>query len=225
MIEMNPFYAYESSVGPVFDVATWSRSKAWSMAVAALVFAAAIAAAMIFAWQPTLLMEKPPEFLTSFHEETLKLAKEHPWAAYGGSVGVGLFGLLMLAGASASVIDATSGDHYFRVGPGGISLSVPQGLDPAKLCLAFGRLELEIPMDELANWTIVQNKRLGSMSQNTGNTTAYLKIRTVGGKRQQISLDGFREPAHVIRSKINDALQMVPADFSQPAEEFESPLA
>jgi hypothetical protein len=33
MIEMNPFYAHESPVGPVFDVATWSPRKAVSMSV------------------------------------------------------------------------------------------------------------------------------------------------------------------------------------------------
>ena len=76
-----------------------------------------------------------------------------------------------------------------------------------------------MPFDQLADWQIVQHKRFGSMSRNTGNIMAFFKIRTVDGRREEFDLDGFREPAHVIHSKINDALQMVPAQFGPPTEE------
>ncbi len=218
MIEMSPFYAHDSAVGPVFDVATWSRGKAWSMAVFAFLFGALVATALVFAWKPTLLLEKPPEFIASFHQETLKLQKEHPWAALGGTAFVALVGLLALAGSCASVLDALTGDYHFRAGPGGISLRVPHGLDLSKFGLVFKKLELELPMEQIHQWTIVQHKQLGSMSRSAGNIMAFLKIRTVDGKREEFNLDCFREPSHVIQSKINDALEMVPAQFGPPPD-------
>ncbi len=213
MIEMSPFYSHQSAVGPVFDVATWSRGKTWFMAAAALLFGLLVVAAMVFAWQPTLLLDTPPEVLAGFHEETVKLAKENPWVAYGGSAVVGLIAFFSLAASLASAVDAIRGGYYFRAGPGGISLRVPHGLDFSKLCLAFKRLEVDLHMDQLDDWTIVQHKQFGSMSRNSGNVMAFLKIRMANGKKEEFNLDCFREPSFVIHSKINDALQMVPAQF------------
>ena len=220
MIEMSPFYAHDSSVGPVFDAATWSPGRSLWMGIVAFGFGVVITVAIIAAWTPTLLVDKPPQVLTDFHDETLKLAGEHPWIAYGGSVLAGLFALVVLAASCACAMDAASGDYYLRVGPGGISLRVPHGLDPARLFLASAKREADIPMDELDDWTIVQNKQLVSLSRNAGNVSAFLQIKVRDGRRHYISLDCFREPARVIRSKINDALEMVPAGFSlqEPVE-------
>lgn len=213
MIEMNPFYSHPSPVGPVFDVATWSRGKTWFMAVSTLLVGSLVVAAMVLAWQPTLLLEDPPEVIAGFHEETLKLANDNPWAAYAGSAVVGLVGLFALAAAIASAIDATRGGYYFRVGPGGISLCVPHGLDFSRLCLTFERLDVDLPMNQIVDWTIVQHKQMGSMSRSAGNVMAFLKIRMANGTKEEFNLDCFREPSFVIHSKINDALQMVPARF------------
>ncbi len=221
MIEMSPFYSHQSTVGPVFDVATWSRGKTWFMGVCALLFGLLVVAAMILVWHPTLLLEEPPEVIADVHEETVKLAKDNPWAAYGGSAIVGLFGFISLAAAFASAVAAIHGGYYFRAGPGGISLRVPHGLDLSKFCLAFKRLEIDLPMSQIADWTIVQHKQAGSMSRNTGNVMAFLKIRMADGKKEEFNLDCFREPSFVIHSKINDALQMVPAQFG-PADDVAS---
>ena len=213
MIEMSPYYAFESDVGPVFDAATWSRRKAWFLAGGALVFGLLVAAALVFAWQPTLVIEKPPKLIVNIHEETLDLAKDSPWVAYGTSAVAGLIALASLAAAYASATDAANGEYYFRAGPGGLSICVPQGLDFRKFCLAFERLELDIPMDRIADWRIVQKKQLGSMSRSTGNIAATFHIRTTDGKKLEFSLDCFREPSFVIQSKLNDAMQMVPVQF------------
>lgn len=213
MIEMSPFYSHESAVGPVFDVATWSRSKTWFMAVIALAFGLVLVTAMILAWKPALLLDAPPEIVADIHQETKKLAEENPWAAYSGSAVVGLLAFFALAAACASTIDAVRGGHYFRVGPGGISLRVPHGLDFSRFCLVFEKLELDLPMHKIDDWTVVQHKQFGSTSRNSGNVTAFLKIQLTDGTKQEFNLDCFREPASVIHSKINDALHMVPAQF------------
>ena len=76
-----------------------------------------------------------------------------------------------------------------------------------KTGLVFKPLELELPFDELADWNLVQNKQLVSLSRNAGNRTALLKIKMVDGR---LNLDCFRQPAHVIHSHIQDELELVP---------------
>jgi len=215
MIEMSPFYAHESSVGPVFDVATWSRRKAWTMVIGALLFAACAVGGLVLAWKPTLLFAKPPTAITHFHKETLKLKNDHAWAAIFGTGLVAVAGWFGLAGAIASLINAAGENtYYFRVGPGGIALCVPHGLDISRLGLVFKRLEIQLPLDQIADWKVVQHRQLGAMSRHAGNTMAFFKLRTVDGKKEDFNLDCFREPARVIHGKINDALQMVPAQMN-----------
>lgn len=225
MIEMSPFYAHESKVGPVFDVATWSRAKAWSMALTGLVLGLLALAGLVFAWQPTLLLKEPPEVVAGIHEATLELAKEKPWIAYGVFAVGALTGLIALAGAFASASDALHGDYYFRAGPGGLSVRVPAGIDFRRFCLAFKTREFDLPVSRIADWTIVQHKQLGSMSRNTGNLSALFQIRTSDGKKVAFSLDCFREPSSVIQSKLNDARRMVPIQFgsadAKPSGTFE----
>ena len=216
MIEMNPFYAHQSAVGPVFDVATWSRGKTSVMALVALLFGALVVTALIFAWQPTFLLQNPPQVLEDLHKETLKLADDNPWTVYGGPAFAAFVAWLALSAAIASAVDAVRGEYYFRVGPGGLSLRIPHGLDFSRLCLTFKRFVADLPMAELADWAIVQHKQLGSTSRNTENATAFLKLRFADGREDAFNLDCFREPAHVIHSKIDDALQMVPAQLGSP---------
>lgn len=214
MIEVNPCYAHDSAVGPVFDVATWSRAKAWSMAAFAPVLFLLLAAALVFAWKPTLVVDKPPKPIESFHQETLKFAKRQPWVAYGVSGAVGLFAFVTLVGSVALTADAMKSDYYFRVGPGGFSLRLPDGLDWSQCGMAVKRFDWDIPADQIAEWTIVQRKQLGSMSRHAGNISADLVIRTTDGKKKRFGLDGFREPGHIIYGKIKDAVQMVPMQFA-----------
>jgi len=211
MLEMNPYYAHESEVGPVFDVANWSPGKNVAMAIAALVFGVALLGFVIAATKPTLLLDDPPELVTSLTDEFKDLRKEHPWGTYAG-LGVATFlGVIGLMGAVACTVDVATARYYFRAGPGGISFRVPQGFDWSKAGLAFSALEIDLPHDAISNWTITQTKQFGSMSQNAGNISASISIRTFGGKKYGFSLDMFREPAHVIKSKIDDALEMTPA--------------
>lgn len=225
MIEMNPFYAHESSVGAVFDVATWSRFKAAAMAIIASGFCLLTVVALVSAWYPELIMEKPPEFIADLHAETIDLQRDKPWAAYGATAFVALISYFSLAASVACFGDATSNDYYFRVGPGGISLQVPSGLDFSKCGFAFKKLSVDIPMSNLVDWQITQRKQLGAMSRSSGNISASLQIRTVDGQAHAFTLDCFREPAFVIQSKINDALQMVPAQFEPTDSEIPVPMA
>ncbi len=213
MIEMSPFYAHDSSVGPVFDVATWSRGKAVWMAGACLIGGIVFATAAVYALSPGLFFEKPPEWLGEFNENLREWKADYPWATYAGIGVAALFGLGALAGAFTSIADCIESDYYFRAGPGGISFRVPNGLDFSRFCLATRVLELDLSHDEIADWTIVQHKQLGALSRDAGNISAHLKIRTVAGKKHEFLLDCFREPARIIDQKIKDAMQMVPANF------------
>lgn len=219
-LEMNPFYAHDSSVGPVFDVATWSRAKAAGMVVACLIFAILCVTGTVYAWSPDVFLDDPPEVLQDLNTEIADLKRQHPWGAYAGIGVLGLVGLLAVAGTYASLVDLTRGDYYFRAGPGGISFRVPDGLDPAMCFLAFKVLELDVSGDEIGEWVIVQRKQAGATSRDAGAISADLKLKTTDGKRYEFSLDCFREPARIISSKIEDALAMVPADLgpTEPPE-------
>ena len=216
MMEMNPFYAHESSVGPVFDVATWSQRKALVMAVVCLIGGIAFTAAAGQAWAPNLFFEEPPEALESLNREIADLRQEHFWGTQIGIGFVAFIGFLGLAGACSSTVNFLSGDYYFRAGPGGISLRVPNGLDLTKFGLTCKVLQLDLANDEIHDWLITQHKRAGAMSRDAGNIMAFLKIETVAGKKYEFSLDHFREPARIISSKIEDALQMVPLGYGGP---------
>jgi hypothetical protein len=209
MIEMNPFYAHESSVGPVFDVATWSQRKALVMAIICLIGGLAFAGGAAYAWTPSLFIDEPPEALES-------LKQEHAWGTHMGIGFVAFIGFLGLAGACSSTVNFFSGDYYFRAGAGGISLRVPNGLDLTTFGLTSKVLQLDLSNQEIDNWVIVQHKRTGAMSRDAGNVMAFLKLKTVAGKKYEFSLDHFREPARIISSKIEDARQMVPLGYGEP---------
>ena len=216
MIEMNPFYAHESSVGPVFDVATWSPRKAFVTAVFCLIGGIAFAGIAAYAWFPDLLFDEPPAAFESFGEEIGNLKEEHPWATQVGIGFVALIGFLGLAGACSSTVNCFSGDYHFRAGPGGFSIRVPDGLDLTTFGLTSKVLDLDIPGGEIADWQIVQHKQVGALSRNAGNTMAFFKLRTTTGKRHEFSVDQFREPSRIIYSKIEDAFQMVPLGYNAP---------
>jgi hypothetical protein len=225
MIEMSPDYAYPSSVGPVFDVATWSTRKTVTMALFAIPLGLLLLAAGLYFWNPNLLAAHLPKFLKSLTPEVLKLHKQYAWVKWAVPGGLGVFGFVFTAGGIASLADAFRADYYLRMGPGGIALRMPDGIDLAKFGLRFKVLALELAWNDVADWQIVQVKQLGSLSRNAGNLSGHLKLRTFSGQKHWLSLDGFREPAFIIHSKAQDALQMVPAFFGEPPAEHEEPAA
>lgn len=74
-------------------------------------------------------------------------------------------------------------------------------------------LDLDMAWEDVADWTIVQVKQLGSLSRNAENIGGHLKLKTADGCKYEISLDRFREPAFIIHRRVQDALQMTPASF------------
>lgn len=216
MIEMNPFYAHESSVGPVFDAATWSQRKALVMAVICLIGGMAFAGGAAYAWAPGVFLDEPPEALQSLNKEIADLKQDYFWRTQAAIGFVAFIGFVGLAGACSSTVSLFSGDYYFRAGPGGISVRVPNGLDLIKFGLTYKVLQLDLSNQEIDNWVITQHKQAGAISRDAGNVMAFLKIETVAGKKYDFSLDHFREPARIISNKIEDARQMVPMGYSEP---------
>lgn len=214
MIEMNPYYAHPSDVGPVFDVATWSPRKVLTAAVVGLLLGMAFALAAAYLWNPALFAARPPGWLKEFNQEMARATKQHPWGMLGFKGFLALLAFVFLVGGVSCFADVCRGGYYFRAGPGGLSLRVSNGPSLQTLGLGSNALVLDIPWDEIADYRIVQNKRLGSLSRDAGNLNAYFQLNTVDGREHQFSLDVFREPARIIDSKIRDAVQMVPAQFA-----------
>lgn len=219
MIEMNPYYFHSSSVGPVYDVAQWSRRSALGGAVMFLVAGAAIAVGVCFAWEPRWFFEEAPAWLDELPAEILKGHDEHPWLMRGGIALFGLFAAFLFVGAIDFLRQFVANDFYLRAGPGGLSLRVSGRLAWSKCCLATHTWELDLPWEQIEGWKIVQVKRLGSLSQNAGNLSASMTIRTTAGKQYDFSLIGFREPSHVIYNRIQEATELVPAQVGEEAED------
>jgi hypothetical protein len=154
--------------------------------------------------------------LQSLRKDIVKLKKENELIAQAGIGIVGFIGWFGLASACSGVVNFFQGDFYLRAGRGGISIRVPNGPDLTRLGFVSSVLDLDVPGEEIKDWTIVQHKRAGSLSRDAGNTMAFFKLTTAGGKKYEFSLDHFREPARIIHSKILDAFQMVPADLRRP---------
>jgi hypothetical protein len=222
MIFTSPLEAHRSSVGPVYDVATWSTGKVLWMALIALPLGVAICAAAISFWSPNLLTIHAPA-LKGFAREIADLHRRAVWARPVGAGVAGLVGYFFVAAGVSSIVDCFRGGYHFRVGPGGFSLRIPQGIDLAKFGMVSDILELELPWDDVADWKIIQVKQLGSLSRNAGNVGANLKLRTVAGRKYNVSLDCFSQPGFIIHSRIQDALQMTPLSFG-PADCEEEPV-
>jgi len=205
MIEMNPYYARESEVGPVFDVATFSRRKALAMGLAGLVFAVLVGAVALYVWKPNLVIPHAPKWFADGNRETLQLWKDHPVGTPLCVGGAGLFAALFLGGSLSYLYQALTGDFYVRVGEGGISFRVPQG---------FSTLAFDLPWDEILKLTVTQQKQLGSLSQNAGNIGGYFTVRTRSHGNLFVCLNDFREPAHLIHRRIQEARETRPAELA-----------
>lgn len=64
--------AHDSAVGPVFDVATFSRKAQWVLAISSATFGLLICTALILAWKPTLLIAQPPKLVEKLHTAVME---------------------------------------------------------------------------------------------------------------------------------------------------------
>jgi hypothetical protein len=216
MIVMNPYYASPSSVGPVFDVANWSASKIVITAVLALTFGLVLAVCGLYFWDPKLFAPYLPKFFKEVTTGILDLHRKYAWSRYAGTFGFAFFAFFSLAGGITCIRDVLSGNFYFRAGPGGMVIRVPDGLDITKFGLKSNIVSFELPWDKIMVWTIVQEKQFGSVSPYAGNLGGYLKLTTFGRQKYMLSLNYFREPPFIIRDRIHEATRMVPLFWEDP---------
>jgi hypothetical protein len=197
---MNPYYSHESEVGPVYDVADYSRFKPIVTAITALMFAACAGFFAIYFWNPDLITENPSEMFVDAHEDAKNMMKEHP---IGTKVGVGLSGMfsgLCLAMAISCMCNSISGRYHIRVGEGGISLRVPDGLTTV--------LEKDIPWSEISQLKVIQEKRVGALSRNAGNTGGEIEVHLYDGTSHDIRLEHFKQDAWLIHQRIDEVKDM-----------------
>lgn len=204
---MNPYYAHDSAVGPVFDVAKFSHFKAVAMGLSGLVFAAIVGATALYVWDPTWLVPEPPQIVAELNQEIDQLWKDYPQGTQYGVIAAGLVAGFFVVAACSYLYQAFTVEMYIRVGEGGMSFRVAQG---------FKALEVDLPWDEIESWTVTQEKQLGSLSRNTGNLSGNLSIRTYTQGKYHVSLDDFREPAYLIFNRIQEASEMRPANLEVP---------
>jgi hypothetical protein len=220
MIEMSPAFSHESKVGPVFDITSWSPTKSICMGLMALVFASVTLATATFLWHPKIMAGNMPAGSEQLISDLQDAHRNHRWEMRGGIAVAGFVGLFILVAAIASLRDGFSGRYYFRAGPGGLSLRLPQGLDWQQGGLAFAALELDLPWNAIDGLTVIQRKQLGSMSRSAGNIGAELNIVMRSGQRHIINLDGLEAAAYLIHERLDEYQEMILADLGngQPQE-------
>lgn len=131
---MTAYYAHSSPVGHVFDVATWSPNKARRMGVFALLVGLGFVLVTLLLANPLWLMEPPKsEPMKGLVGAILAAHTSSPWGIGAGMAVTGMFGWMSVSFAVASWRDA-GGDYHFRVGAGGISVRVPDGIDWSMCC-------------------------------------------------------------------------------------------
>lgn len=207
MSTMAGYYAHPSEVGPVFDVANYSRFRAIKMAIICLGFGCLVAIGAVYVWNPDLIISEPSKVFADAHQETKDLMRDHP---LGTKVGIGcaaLFAALCFAGTVSCLANAAHGSFYVRVGEGGISLRAPDGL--------VGEFRQDFPWQAIERITVVQEKQVGAMSRNDGNTGGELQLRTHDGFAKDIRLDDFRQDAWLIHQRIEEAMEMRVAEFAE----------
>jgi hypothetical protein len=199
MTEMNSYYAHDSNVGPVFDVAHFSSFKATWMGAVGLLFAAVFALAASYAWNPDWLLPHPPRCFVEAHQDVRDLARQHPLGLQIGAGVGGLLALLFAAAGISSIVSAVSAGYYIRVGENGISLRLPNGI--------FNCFDRDFEWSEIEKLTVVQEKYIGS-SRNSGNIGGELRLRTRDGLNRKLRLDLFRENAWLIHRRIQEAMEL-----------------
>lgn len=180
----------------------------------------------MYVWDPSLVVQKPGEPLRSLNKEIEKGHKELGAGMTLAIVSAGVFGFVFLAGGLSEILGVADPNFYFRAGQGGFSIRVLQGIDWGKLGLGLNVVEVDIGWDEIEDWQLTQHKHFGSLSRNAGNISADFSLKTVDGKKYSFTLDTFREPGHIIHDRIQEAMEMVPAELggeSRQADEAVRP--
>jgi len=220
MMTMSSAYSHESPVGPVFDITSWSASKNIWMGLVGSVFATAALATALFLWQPKMMDGRMPKGAEHVISDVLWAHREHPWEMRGIIALAGGMGWLFTVAALSGLRDGFSGRYYFRAGPGGLSLRLPQGVSWRHGGFVSAVQELDIPWNEIDGLIVMQTKQLGSMSRSAGNLGAGLKIVTRSGRTHDISLNGLEAAAYLIHERLMEAQEMVPERWEegQPQE-------
>ncbi len=167
---LNAYYAHDSEVGPVFDVARYSRAKSLWMGLGGIVIAILVGLAAAYVWNPDWINSKPSKIWANAHQETKDLMRQHPQGTKVGVAFAGLFGLLFLAAGFSAVVQGVSGDYFIRVGEGGLSLRMPAGM--------LGAFERDIPWDDVDQLKVVQERQIGALSRNAGKMGGYMQRKT-----------------------------------------------
>jgi hypothetical protein len=202
---LNAYYAHDSEVGPVFDVAKYSRAKSLWMGMVGIVIAILVGLAAAYFWNPDWIISKPSKVWAKAHQETKDLMRQHPQGTKVGVAVAGLFGLLFLAAGLSAVVQAVSGDYFVRAGEGGLSLRMPAGL--------LGIFERDIPWDDVDQLKVVQERQIGALSRNAGNLGGYMRLKTHDGLSRVITLAFFKEDAWLIYDRIMEARDTRPAEL------------
>jgi len=172
-----------------------------------MVCAASVAAA-VYLWGPGFVVEGEPEDLA-------QARKDYGWAF---QLGVGFLGLLAywcLAVALSSLIVFFHPSYYFRAGPGGLSVRVPNGPCLSTLGLTVNLLEFDMPWDEIQRWWIVEERPLGGVSRSCYSYPSFVNVKTFAGEEFSIPTEYFRESPNIIVSKITDAQEMEVPTFDE----------
>lgn len=208
MAWMNPYYVRPSDVGDVVDVATWAPHKAINTFVLTLVFCAVAAAGAVIVWDPEIFLEAEPKEMAEFRAD-------YAWAF---QVGVGFLGVLaywFLAVAVSSLVVFFYPSYYFRAGPGGLSVRVPNGPCVTTLGFTVNVLEFDMPWEEIERWWIVEKRPVGSLSRSCYQYLPYVNVKPVDGRKMEVPTDYFRESPNIIVSKIHDAQEMEVPTFEE----------
>lgn len=203
---LNAYYAHDSEVGPVFDVARYSRGKSLWMGIIGIGFAALVGLAAAYVWSPDRIISHPSQAWAKAHQQTKDLMRQHPQGTKVGVAIAGLFGLLFLAAGLSAVAQAGSGDYFVRAGEGGLSLRVPAGL--------LSVFERDIAWENVAKLKVIQEKQLGSLSRNAGNLGGLMQLKTHDGLDRAIPLVCFKEDAWLIHQRILEARETRAAELT-----------
>jgi hypothetical protein len=205
-------YAIDSPVGPVYDLTKWSGRGHLSMGFAALVFAAGSLAAAAFVYEPAWFFAAPPAELKEAVADLNAAWKSHAIAMQAGVTVAAMFGVLCLLGASMTITDAFRTDYFFRAGPGGIWLRLPNGFSWEHLGLVSKPLELLLPWSEVSSIEVLQVKQLGSLSRNAGNVRAEMTLTARSGEKHVLPLDGLEAAAYLLHERLNEARDAASSD-------------
>ena len=204
MLHPESGYAHHSSVGSVFDVTKWTGRGHIHVGLTGLMFTILVLLSTAYVWHPPRLLRKPPPAVTELNGGIRKAWRAHPTAMYFGVAFGGLIGVRCLLGVSNLLTDAFRRDYFLRAGTDGLCLRMPMGAAWQYLGLISRAVELELPWDKIKNFEITQVKRLGSLSRNSGNLYAELKLET-DWQRYVFGLTGLEAPAYLICERLNEA--------------------